>query len=432
MRACAQLDDGDFSAWFNVCQRIREGCVLSPLLFNIFFAAVIIVVLRRFPEDPLIVSDLVYLDDAPKGEDGRPRKEGTLEMVRRAVWRILYADDAGVISTSPCGLTRMMGVIVVVCQEFGLTVSEKKTEAMHLRSHPHTASNALRIEAAGQRYKQTTEFVHLGGAVSESADLDIEIKRRIGAAWASVRKYSPQLYDRRNARLSLKNELFKAEVMEAMLYGCATWTMRSQDFSSLRTAHHKLLLRIISFRRKDRTGYKPLSYREVLERTGSERIETTTRKRQLGFAGALVREGDSRLSKRVMFGRLAVQGPKRGGRPATSWVDCVQKNAQAFRPVLRKDKGRKWVAFGVVVKDERDWMTAARNVGKWDGGSRGERKHSIAPGDARTFVNPTCSASARLVKLYTNYECDFVLFCLVAVVSRCFLPMIYRRGVRYS
>ena len=68
-----------------------------------------------------------------------------------------------------------------------------------------------------------------------------------------------------------------------MLYGCATWTMRSQDFSSLRTAHHKLLLRIIGFRRKDRIGYKPLSYREVLERTGSERIETTIRKRQLGF-----------------------------------------------------------------------------------------------------------------------------------------------------
>ena len=67
--------------------------------------------------------------------------------------------------------------------------------------------------------------------------------------------------------------------------------MRSQDFSSLRTAHHKLLLRIIGFRRKDRTGYKPLSYREVLERTGSERTETTIRKRQLGFARALVRQG---------------------------------------------------------------------------------------------------------------------------------------------
>ena len=107
--------------------------------------------------------------------------------------------------------------------------------------------------------------MYLGGAISESADVDIEIKRRIGAAWASVSKYSSQLsYDRRKARLSLKIRLFKEEVMEAMLYGCATWTMRSHDFSSLRAARHKLLLRIIGFWRKDRTGYKSLSYREVL------------------------------------------------------------------------------------------------------------------------------------------------------------------------
>ena len=66
-----------------------------------------------------------------------------------------------------------------------------------------------------------------------------------------------------------------------------------------------------------------------------------------------------------MFGRLAVQGPKREGRPATSWVDCLQKNLEAFGAVPRKGKGRKWVAFGVVVKDGRDWMTAAKNVGKW-------------------------------------------------------------------
>ena len=66
-----------------------------------------------------------------------------------------------------------------------------------------------------------------------------------------------------------------------------------------------------------------------------------------------------------MFGWLAVQRPKRGGRPATSWVDCLQKNLEAFGVVPRKGKGRKWVAFGVVVKDGRDWMTAAKNVGKW-------------------------------------------------------------------
>ena len=67
-----------------------------------------------------------------------------------------------------------------------------------------------------------------------------------------------------------RHSLFKAEVVEAMLYACATGAMRSQGFGSLRTAHHKLLLRATVFRCNDRTGYKPLLYGEALERAGSE------------------------------------------------------------------------------------------------------------------------------------------------------------------
>ena len=112
MRTHTQLDDGGFSAWFNVCQGLRQGCVVSPLLFNIFFSAVIIiiVVLQRFTAGLVIVYDLVYLDDAPESEDGRPTKKEMLGMVWRAVWGMLYTDDAGVLSTSPRGLTKMIDV----------------------------------------------------------------------------------------------------------------------------------------------------------------------------------------------------------------------------------------------------------------------------------------------------------------------------------
>ena len=133
------------------------------------------------------------------------------------MWAMFYADDAGVTSRTPEGLARMMAVIVTTCQEFGLMVSESKTETMRLWSAPSSTETTLDIKAAGQRYKQTEKFVYLGGAISADAKMSIEINRRISAAWARVRKYSSQLYDRPNAELSLKVRLLKAEVIEALL-----------------------------------------------------------------------------------------------------------------------------------------------------------------------------------------------------------------------
>ena len=48
-----------------------------------------------------------------------------MERVRGAVWGMLYADDAGVVSRPAEGLARMMTVVVELFAEFGLMVSEK-------------------------------------------------------------------------------------------------------------------------------------------------------------------------------------------------------------------------------------------------------------------------------------------------------------------
>ena len=61
MRACVRLDDRVCSRWFAVEQGLRQGCVLAPLLFNVFFAAVINVASTRFKADKSIMDTLVHL-----------------------------------------------------------------------------------------------------------------------------------------------------------------------------------------------------------------------------------------------------------------------------------------------------------------------------------------------------------------------------------
>ena len=133
-------------------QGLGQGCVLAPLLFNIFFAAIINVASTRFKADRGIMDALVHLRKK-RGAGGRREATAGESALATPLWGMLHADDAGVVSQSPEQLRKMMGTIVVVCVAFGLTVSEAKTEIVCLRANGMPESTAtFSVEAAGQVY----------------------------------------------------------------------------------------------------------------------------------------------------------------------------------------------------------------------------------------------------------------------------------------
>eukprot|EP00752_Nemacystus_decipiens_P007608 g6799.t1 len=213
-------------------------------------------VLRRlvcadeFAADTRIMEDMVMIGKAvaARQRGGRGGKTGTVILDAEALWGVLYADDAGIVSRSPESLEKMMDGGV-----------------------------PLRISASGQTYQQTDQFVYLGRTMTSAGKADKEI----------------------------------AEVMETLLYGCAPWNLTVDHFTKLNGRHRLLLTRCIGWSKWKRTD-RPLSYAETLLRTGCEEtIEATVRKRRLCFAGFVKRMDDDGLPKRVLLGTLAT-GKGRG------------------------------------------------------------------------------------------------------------------------
>ena len=187
--------------------------------------------LERFSKDAGILADLVHLHEQPS----KVGPETALECVRRAIWGMLYADDACIVSRSTRGLGRMMAVFVEVFGAFGLTISESKTETMCMPIPRAPATKGV-FNATGQQYRQTTSFTYLGGTVTEMPNQSDEIDRRIRAGWMGFKRYKRELYDLPNASLlPLKARMVRSEVVEALLYGCVTWTPLKCHYAKLRT-----------------------------------------------------------------------------------------------------------------------------------------------------------------------------------------------------
>ena len=130
MKACVWSDDGRCSVWFDVRQELCQKCWLSPLLFGVFFAGILLVSLDRFSKGADILADFAHLQEQPS----KVGSETVLECQRRAILRMLYADYACIVSRSPRGLERMAAIFVEVFGALDPTISEQDRDHMHADS----------------------------------------------------------------------------------------------------------------------------------------------------------------------------------------------------------------------------------------------------------------------------------------------------------
>jgi len=165
--------DGATSDAFPVSSGIKQGCVLAPTLFGIFFSMLLHYAFADCSEG-------VYIRTRP---DGKLFNIARLHAKTKTLLELLFADDAALLSHTEAGLQRLVDKLSHACKEVGLTISLKKTNilAQDAETPPVITINNTELEVVDS-------FTYLGSTVSSKVSLDVEISSRIAKAAGKLNK----------------------------------------------------------------------------------------------------------------------------------------------------------------------------------------------------------------------------------------------------
>ena len=199
--------DGSTSAAFNIRSGIKQGCVLAPTLFGIFFAVMLKHAVGHATEG-------IYLRTRTDGKlFSLSRLRAKTKVQLKCLRNFLFADDAAVTAHSAKDLQQLMTRFSNACQDFGLTISLKKTQVMgqDVDSPPAISINDQELDVV--------HFVYLGSTISDTLSLGAELNKRIGKAATTMTRLTKKVWNNSKLTEHTKIQIYRACVVSTLLYG---------------------------------------------------------------------------------------------------------------------------------------------------------------------------------------------------------------------
>ena len=277
---CSVIVDGSLSDWFAVNSGVRQGCILSPILF-------------------LVVIDWIM-------------RNTTSDKQRGIQWTLFtqledldFADDLACLSTNLNHLQEKTNRLQGFAQKTGLNTNHKKTQVMRLNTNITTP---LYID--NHQLEDVDDFTYLGSVVSKDNGAGKDIKARLGKARGTFARLQ-SVWKSSQYSLKTKMKIYNSNVKSVLLYGSELWRVIKTETKKIQVFHNGCLRKIckIFWPRK-------ITNADLYKKTNSCCIATEIKRRRLKWLGHVFRM-DQNITKTAL--RWTPPGKRKPGRPKTTW-----------------------------------------------------------------------------------------------------------------
>ena len=306
---CAVLLNNKTTEWFAVKSGVRQGCIISPILF-------------------LVVIDWVM-------------RKTTSDQRRGITWSMFstledldFADDIALLSSKQDHMQEKTNRLSHYASQTGLQINAKKTQEMRL----NTTSNT-RLVTEGMEIEQVDNFTYLGSIVSTQDPTQKDIKSRLAKARSAFQRLRPVWKSKQYSRKT-KIRIYNSNVKSILLYGSECWRVTKSDMRSLSSFHHGCLRQICRI-------YWPrrISNKDLLDMTESTCIIEQIQQRRFRWLGHVFRMPGSNITKVAL--RWTPQGKRPRGRPKTTWRRTIEAEL--------RELGMTWGEAEAKAKNRAEW-----------------------------------------------------------------------------
>ena len=312
---CSVILNNTLTEWFPVESGVRQGCILSPILF-------------------LVTIDWIM-------------RKTTTDKPRGIQWTLFsqledldFADDLALVSSKHSHLQEKTDRLGNFAAQAGLTVSTSKTQVMFINPKV-TAPTTIN----GKPLESVDDFTYLGSLISKDNGAQKDIKARLGKAQGAFARLRT-IWKTKQYSLHTKIRLYNSNVKSVLLYGSECWRVTKTDMCRVESFHNRCLRRICRI-----FWPNTISNIDLYTETGSRSIVAEIKRRRLRWLGHVLRMDENRIPKIAL--RWTPPGKRKRGRPKTTWRRTVMDEL--------KEGNITWGQAQHVARDRAEWkkITAA-------------------------------------------------------------------------